>query len=52
MDTNSNNIRLYFLFLTMVLCWFQGGAGEAECVGGPAEPGEHVRHRGEPKESV
>lgn len=30
----------------------QGGAGEAECVGGLAEPGEHVRDRGEPEESV
>lgn len=30
----------------------QGGAGEAECVGGPAEPGEHVWHRGESQEGV
>ena len=30
----------------------QGGAGEAECVGGAAEPGEHVRHTGDPEESV
>lgn len=30
----------------------QGGAGEAERVGGPAEPGKHVRHSGKPEESV
>lgn len=30
----------------------QGGAGEAECVGGPDEPGEHVWHRGESEEGV